>query len=206
VDPSVSVLTDTQGMSFDLAVLEAFERHRTGWADAATRGLMDAGQPAATYVLAGLAALAFAWACRAWRAVVAAMLSSFVATGLAEWLKEVIGRPRPPADLALVPTDGAAFPSSIAALTAGAAVPLVWWGLRRADRVGRLVAGVLTLGTLAVGVSMAYLGAHWVTDVLAGWALGAGIGVAVSWMSERLPNPRTVSTGEPVGSQRSHGE
>ncbi len=191
-------MIDTQGMSFDLAVLEAIERHRTGWADAATRGLMDAGQPAATYVLAGLAALVFAWACRAWWAVAAAMVSSFVATGLAEWLKEVIGRPRPPADLALVPTDGAAFPSSIAALTAGAAVPLVLWGLRRADRVGRLVAGVLTIGTLAVGVSMTYLGAHWVTDVLAGWALGAGVGGAASWSSERLANRRTVIAGEPV--------
>ncbi|MGY1735335.1 phosphatase PAP2 family protein [Geodermatophilus sp. SYSU D00684] len=179
-------------MSFDQAVLEAIDRHRTGWADAATRGLMDAGQPAATYALAALAALVFAAVFRAWRAVAAAMVSSAAATALAEWLKEVIGRSRPPAELALVPADGTAFPSSIAALTAGAAVPLVLWGLRRRDLVGRLVVAVLTAGTAAVGVSMVYLGAHWVTDVLAGWALGAAVGVLVTRALDRLLRRRTA--------------
>ncbi|MGY1831705.1 phosphatase PAP2 family protein [Geodermatophilus sp. SYSU D01180] len=182
-------------MSFDQAVLEAIDRHRTGWADAATRGLMDAGQPAATYVLAALAALLFAAVFRAWRAVTAAMVSSVAATALAEWLKEVIGRARPPAELALVPADGAAFPSSIAALTAGAAVPIVLWGLRRGDVLGRLVAAVLTVGTLFVGASMVYLGAHWTTDVVAGWALGGGIGVLVWRVFDRLLRRRRAPIG-----------
>ncbi|MFQ1003400.1 phosphatase PAP2 family protein [Modestobacter sp. SSW1-42] len=180
-------------MSLDLAVLEAIGRHRTGWTDAAARGLMDAGQPAGTYVLAAVTALAFAWACRAWRAVAAAMVSSVVATLLAEWLKEVIGRPRPPAALAIVPADGPAFPSSIGALTAGAAVPLVLWGLRRADRTGRAVAALLVAGTLAVGVSMVYLGAHWVSDVLAGWVLGGVVGVVAHRVSRWTPGRRTAT-------------
>ncbi len=141
---------------------------------------MDAGQPMLTYVLAFVAALVFAAVFRAWRAVAAATLATVVATAAAEYGKEFIGRPRPPADLALVPTDGFAMPSSIAALTAGAAVPLIVWGLRRADVVGRLVAVVLVAGTVLVGVAMVYLGAHWVTDVLAGWALGAAIAVVAS--------------------------
>ncbi|MGY2083188.1 phosphatase PAP2 family protein [Blastococcus sp. SYSU DS0539] len=174
-------------MDWDLAVLEALAGHRTGWADALALGLMDAGQPAATYVAAFLVAVVFAAVFRAWRAVGAALLASVAATALAEYGKEFVGRPRPPAELALVPTDGFAMPSSIAALTAGAAVPLILWGLRRADPVGRLVVAVLAGGVLLVGVSMVYLGAHWVSDVLAGWALGALLGVLAARLLQRIP-------------------
>ena len=165
-------------MGWDLALLETIDAHRSGWATALARGLMDAGQPAFTYVAACVAALVFAAIFRAWRAVGAALLATVTATVLAEYGKEFIGRPRPPAGLALVPTDGFAMPSSIAALTAGAAVPLILYGLRRGDLTGRLVVVVLTAGTLLVGAAMVYLGAHWVSDVLAGWAMGAVLGVA----------------------------
>jgi undecaprenyl-diphosphatase len=167
-------------MGWDRAVLETIDAHRSDWADRFAQGLMDAGQPASTYVIAVLLTLLFAVVFRAWGTVAAALVASVVATVVAEWAKEVIGRARPPADLALVPTDGTAMPSSIGALTAGAAVPLILWGLRRADVVGRLVAAAVAAGTLLVGASMVYLGAHWLSDVLAGWALGAALGVAAS--------------------------
>jgi membrane-associated phospholipid phosphatase len=173
-------------MGWDRAVLETIDAHRTGWADAFAQRLMDAGQPASTYVGAVLITLLFALVFRAWAAVAAALAASFVATAVAEWAKEVIGRARPPAELALVPTGGTAMPSSIGALTAGAAVPLILWGLRRGDVIGRLVAALLAVGTLLVGASMVYIGAHWLSDVLAGWALGAGIGVLAFRLLDRL--------------------
>ena len=175
-------------MGWDRAVLEAIDRHRGEWLDDAARRMMDVGQPKATYVVAFLLAVAFALVFRAWGTVAAALGASVVATAVAEWAKEAIGRARPPADLALVPTDGTAMPSSIGAMTAGAAVPLILWGLYRADVVGRLVAAVLVVGTVLIGASMVYLGAHWLSDVLAGWALGGALGVAAFRL---LVRPRT---------------
>jgi undecaprenyl-diphosphatase len=174
-------------MDWDRRLLELLAAHRTNGVSAVARGLMDAGQPAVTYVAAAVAALVFAWVYGAWRAVAAAMLASVVATGVAEFAKELIGRHRPPASLALVPADGFAMPSSIAALTAAAATPLLLWGLRSGRRSAQVIVVLLAVGTVLVGASMVYLGAHWLSDVLAGWVLGAVIGVAALWLLEEGP-------------------
>lgn len=194
--PVRGILAD---VGWDQAVLETIDDHRSEVATTLARGLMDLGQPTATYVAACVVALAFAAVFRAWRAVAASALGTVVATAVAEYAKEVIGRPRPPAELAVVPTDGFAMPSSIAALTAGAAVPLVLYGLRRADLVGRVVVAVLSVGTLLVGVAMVYLGAHWVTDVLVGWALGAVIGVGADRLVNRVRRGPSVPTARAPG-------
>jgi len=175
-------------MDWDRDLLELLAAHRTDGVDAVAKGLMDAGQPAATYVAAAVAALVFAWVYGAWRAVAAAMLGSVVATGIAEFAKEFIGRPRPPASLALVPADGFAMPSSIAALTAGAATPLLLWGLRSARRSAQVIVVLLAVGTVLVGASMVYLGAHWLSDVLVGWVLGVAVGVAALRLLEGGPS------------------
>jgi undecaprenyl-diphosphatase len=66
---------------------------------------------------------------------------------------------------------GASFPSAHASDTAAAAAVLAW-GAPRLSAVGLAIAVV-------VGISRVYLGVHWPTDVLAGWAIGALVGMAV---------------------------
>jgi undecaprenyl-diphosphatase len=59
--------------------------------------------------------------------------------------------------------------------------------LAQSQRRRRLKAYLILLAlltTLAVGVSRVYLGVHWPTDVLAGWAVGAGWAL-ICWLVAR---------------------
>jgi undecaprenyl-diphosphatase len=110
---------------------------------------------------------------------------------LSTLLKRGFDRPRP----ALVPHDvrydSASFPSGHAML---AAVVYLTLGalLARVQPHRRLksyVLGVAVGLTVLVGCSRVYLGVHWPTDVLAGWAAGAawalGIWVMAFWLQQR---------------------
>lgn len=117
-----------------------------------------------------------------WIAVGAAGTASAVSTAL----KALADRPRPPTDLALVTTTGTSMPSTIAALTAAGAAGLLLAARWPTPAVRRIAATVLGLVVLVVGAAMVYLGAHWLTDVLVGWAIGVVTAVALAVPFARL--------------------
>lgn len=110
----------------------------------------------------------------------AVLLATAFGTGaLAELFKILFHRPRPPASLQLVHETGYGFPSShaVAVVAIGAAVfylfgfrPLGRWGGTWRARA-RIALAVVALALL-VGLGRVYTGAHYPSDVLAGWALG----------------------------------
>lgn len=91
--------------------------------------------------------------------------------------KDIIGRHRPPLSDAVPPFEySPSFPSGHtlnATVIAGIVGYLIW--LRRHAIVARGASiAVPVVIAATVGLSRVLLGAHWFTDVLAGWLLGAG--------------------------------
>lgn len=120
------------------------------------------------------------------------LISTVGGTFIVTVLKEVFGRSRPTLMSDVMYVDSASFPSGHAMLSA--VVYLTLGAL-----IARLVPGIalkLYVMTIAViltglvGLSRVYLGVHWPSDVLAGWAAGAAwaLGGGALAQSIRLGN------------------
>ena len=127
---------------------------------------------------------------------------------LSEGLKAVFERDRPPVIYQATETINASFPSGHALLSAVFYLSLGVM-LTRAFPQRRFKAYVLGVGiviTLLIGVTRIYLGAHWASDVFAGWSVGAAwamalwlVSYAVSRRQRRLHAPlQDEANAEPV--------
>jgi undecaprenyl-diphosphatase len=111
---------------------------------------------------------------RDWRSAILLGAAVAGAVGLYNIVKVAVERPRPPSTLWIGDYSGAAFPSGHATqAVAFYGMLAIVLSTKRSLRVRVVVwVGAVAI-TLVVGASRLYLGAHWLTDVLAGYALGA---------------------------------
>ena len=124
------------------------------------------------------------------RMAVAWVVLAILVGALPELLKLVIGRPRPTLWPWLLPAFEPSFPSGHS--VAGAAFyPLLGWLVLRRQGLGGAGYALGLVVAAFVGVGRMYVGVHWPSDVLAGWALGVALsGGSIAWLKRADPQGR----------------
>ena len=145
-------------------------------------------------------------ATRRWIPAITVALTMAAAGDLTWTMKSAFGRERPPADemLGLVER-GFAFPSGHSLTSAALAVMGASTIALVLPRLRRPAIAFAVTSTLLIGGSRLYLGVHWLTDVLAGWAIGAGlasIAIAAAVTLERAARDRSTRDEEPLDAVR----
>lgn len=142
---------------------------------------------------------------RAWEASVLVLLTFLGSLAVTAAVKVLAGRERP-LD-ALIDASSAAFPSGHAS-RAAALLGLALWAVlsvARSHAVRAASAAVIVAATSAMGLSRIYLGIHWPTDVLFGYALGAWwVLVVVHAIQPRVVPAAVVPDDEPQITSPSH--
>ena len=147
--------------------------HRADWLTNVLRVLTWLGSLTVIIPVAAIAGLFSVLRWHQWRPVVLLAVTIAGAVSLYNVVKHLVGRPRPPPAIWIGHFSGASFPSGHAAQSVACYATLALIaGAGRPARIKLAVGSVAALIVLVVGFSRIYLGAHWLTDVLGGYALG----------------------------------
>ena len=175
----------------DRSVLNWIIENRISWLTTVFRAITNVGGLVGLIIATVIVTAALLLARRHRSAILVggSMLSGWAVMNL---LKVVFGRTRPPLPDRLVLESSASFPSGHAMLSAMFATACAAVLIRTMRSGTARTAGIAALAGFALvdGASRVYLGAHWLTDVLAGWLLG--VIWAAAWIAmTRVQRPPT---------------
>jgi undecaprenyl-diphosphatase len=119
--------------------------------------------------------------------------TALAVTILNNGLKEIFGRSRPDDILPLITQSGHSFPSGHA-VTSMAFYGLLFFLVQTQvenKKLARILSVILFILAFLIGISRIYLGVHFPTDILAGWAEGIFVATAVYMVLARyLPKEK----------------
>ncbi len=156
----------------DEVAAEVVEALRTGWLVDVAKVVTVLGSSAVVFPLVAISAAVLAVR-RRWAEFAVLLIGiAIVFVGVHE-IKAAVDRPRP--EGSLVDTSGSSFPSGHAAYSTFYVWLAVMVVMRLRPGISR-GAAIFTAGlvlTAIVGLTRVYLGAHYLSDINGGWALGA---------------------------------
>ncbi len=196
-------MTEADGQMFDQTVLHwlqpvAGEPRGPWWLQEAAIDLTSLG---GISVLTLFAVIAFAFLLIQRKRLSALLLVVGLIGGVAlsEGLKALFERERPPVAYQAVETLNASFPSGHALLSTVFYLTLGVMLTRAfpSKQLKAFVLGAAILIALLIGLTRVYLGAHWASDVIAGWCAGAAWAMAL-WLVAYAVERRQVVHHAPL--------
>lgn len=179
----------------DAALIDAVVALRTDLATTLFTGVTRLGDGGVVVLLTVVGVGLLARLSRLWAGFFGVAVAG--AAALNQALKHLIGRVRPDDPERLTAAHGYAFPSGHAMTTAAFALGLffVIRALFPRFQWPAAAGGLVLVG--AVGTSRIYLGVHYPTDVLAGWALATGWVLLLATATAQWVHRRTALTPPP---------
>lgn len=170
-------LVEGDGAAVDHAIMLAMrvDGHPVGpaWLPSAMRDVTALGSSIVLTFIVLVAAI-FLWLAGRLRTALLVVAASALGSLAVETIKALIGRPRPDLAGRLMEASSASFPSGHAALSAIVYLTLatLLFPVLPDRRIRWFVLAVALFLATVVGISRVYLGVHWPSDVVAGWAFG----------------------------------
>jgi undecaprenyl-diphosphatase len=190
-----SEVTEGDTLAFDKAILLALRTPGDTadpigppWLESVMRDLTALGSTVVLAIIT-LAMAGFLFVTKRTTLSLHLVMAVALGTVLSNTLKLLLARPRPDLVAHIVQVHTLSFPSGHALLSAVTYLTIgaLLMGDHTSIRVKAYILSVAILLSLLVGISRVYLGVHYPTDVLAGWAVG-GAWASLCWLvSSRRP-------------------
>lgn len=195
------VLNHTAVTRFDVTILEWFHSSSNETGTRIFEAITFLGSPLVLSIL-GIALAVYFISRRAW-VFLTSWIAALIGAGILDWsLKVAVHRPRPAYAVAILHGHSFSFPSghALASLLAYGMTAYFVIVLKVKESSSRTtVICVAMILVLAIGVSRLYLGVHYFTDVVAGYAVGAvwlSACVTGAEIARRQPAAQSLESGK----------